>query len=59
MQAVLRTNLMYQMALHGKVIENREALAQRLAGGETVNIEGYELVRGAVPRGVGLRLDEH
>ena len=43
MQAVLRLNLMYQMAIHRKVIEDREALAARLANGETVNIEGYEL----------------
>jgi len=43
MQAVLRLNLMYQMALHRKVIENRDALVARLRQGETVNIEGYEL----------------
>ena len=43
MQAVLRLNLMFQMALHQKVVENRDALAARLARGETVNIEGYEL----------------
>lgn len=43
MQAVLRLNLMFQMALHQRVIENREALVARLARGQTVNIEGYEL----------------
>jgi exosortase A-associated hydrolase 2 len=43
MQAVLRLNLMFQMSLHQKVLENREALVARLARGETVNIEGYEL----------------
>lgn len=43
MQTVLRLNLMYQMALHRKVVENRDALVARLAQGETVNIEGYEL----------------
>lgn len=43
MQSVLRLNLMYQMALHGKVVENREQLAARLMDGGTVNIEGYEL----------------
>ena len=43
MQTVLRLNLMSQMALHRKVIENREALVQRLSLGETVNIEGYEM----------------
>ncbi len=57
MQAVLRTNLMYQMALHGKVIENREALAQRLASGETVNIEGYELSAALFRDVSALRLD--
>lgn len=45
MQNVLRMNLMYQMAQHHKVIENRDALVARLANGETVNIEGYELAQ--------------
>ena len=45
MQTVLRLNLMYQMALHRKVVESREALVARLGKGETVNIEGYELAR--------------
>lgn len=43
MQAVLRINLMHQMALYRRVVENREALVERLAQGETVNIEGYEM----------------
>jgi len=43
MQAVLRQNLMFQMALHRRVVENRDALVARLAQGGTVNIEGYEL----------------
>lgn len=43
MQSVLRLNLMYQMALHRRVVENRDALAARLHQGGTVNIEGYEL----------------
>jgi alpha/beta superfamily hydrolase len=43
MQAVLRLNLMAQMAIHHKVIEAREALVARLRKGDTVNIEGYEL----------------
>jgi exosortase A-associated hydrolase 2 len=42
-QNVLRLNLMFQMALHRKVIENRDMLVARLAAGDTVNIEGYEL----------------
>jgi exosortase A-associated hydrolase 2 len=43
MQTVLRANLMFQMALHRKVIENRDALVARLARRESVNIDGYEL----------------
>ena len=43
MQTVLRLNLMYQMALHRRVVENRDALIARLREGQTVNIEGYEM----------------
>ena len=43
MQTVLRLNLMYQMAIHRRVIENRDELVTRLARGETVNVEGYEV----------------
>ncbi len=43
MQAVLRTNLMAQMAIHRKVVESREQLIERLERGETINIEGYAL----------------
>lgn len=43
MQGVLRLNLMYQMALYRKVIENREQLVARLEEGQTINIEGYGL----------------
>lgn len=45
MQTLLRLNLMFQMALHHRVVENRDALVARLAKGETVNIEGYELAQ--------------
>lgn len=45
MQAVLQMNLMYQMALHRKVVESCEALVARLGNDETVNIKGYELAR--------------
>ena len=58
MQAVLRTNLMYQMALHGKVLENREVLVKRLERGETVNIEGYELGQAMFQEVSALRLKE-
>lgn len=43
MQAVLRSNLMAQMAIHHKVLENREQLIERLERGDTVNVEGYAL----------------
>ncbi len=43
MQAVLRLNLMFQMARFQRVVESRDTLVARLAKGETINIEGYEL----------------
>lgn len=43
MQSVLRINLMAQMAIHRKVVEDRDALVARLQRRETVNIEGYDL----------------
>ena len=43
MQAVLRLNLMFQLARHRKVLEDRNQLVERLAKGGTVNVEGYEL----------------
>jgi alpha/beta superfamily hydrolase len=43
MQSVLRLNLMAQMAIHHRVVENREALVARLEAGGSINIEGYEL----------------
>lgn len=43
MQTVLRLNLMYQMAIHRRVVTNRDELAAHLCNGGTVNIEGYEL----------------
>lgn len=58
MQGVLRLNLMYQMALHRKVVENREQLVTRLREGRTVNIEGYELGRRLYDETCGLDLEE-
>jgi len=43
MQGVLRVNLMHQMGVHHRVVENRDVLGERLAKGGTVNIDGYEL----------------
>lgn len=58
MQAVLRLNLMFQMALHRKVVENRDALVARLAQGGTVNIEGYELAEPLFRQVSAFRLDD-
>ncbi|MEO8017804.1 MAG: alpha/beta fold hydrolase [Pseudomonadota bacterium] len=41
---LLRAHLGAQMVLHRKVIHDREALAQQIISGESVNIEGYEIV---------------
>lgn len=43
MQNFLRLQLMAQMAIHRRVVEDREALAARILGGDTISIEGYEL----------------
>lgn len=40
---MLRSHLTTQMATHGKVIENRDALRARIARGESVNLDGYDL----------------
>ena len=56
MQAVLRLNLMFQMARYQRVVENRDALVERLAKGETVNIEGYELAESLYQQASEFRL---
>jgi uncharacterized protein len=57
-QAILRSNLMGQMARHRRVVEDREALTTRMQRGESVNVEGYEL-GGALFRELSeLRLDQ-
>ena len=56
MQSVLRTNLMAQMAIHHKVLENREQLIERLDRGETVNVEGYSLAASLFRETSALRL---
>lgn len=52
MQTVLRWNLMFQMAQHKQIQEDRAALVARLENGGTVNVEGYEL-GGSLYRQVG------
>lgn len=42
-QELLRSNLTTQLAVYGRVIENRERLQQRLRDGERVNVDGYEI----------------
>lgn len=58
MQSVLRSNLMAQMALHRKVVEDRDALVARLERGETVNIEGYELSLALYSQASALKLQD-
>ena len=43
MQQFLRLNLMAQMAAHRRVVEDREALAERIRSGGSISIEGYAL----------------
>lgn len=45
LQELLRANLTTQLAVYREVREDREALLARLAAGETVNIDGYEVSR--------------
>jgi exosortase A-associated hydrolase 2 len=58
MQSVLRINLMAQMAIHRKVVEDRDALVARLKRGETVNIEGYDLNLALFEQVTALKLAE-
>lgn len=57
LQAVLRSNLMHQMTRHRRVIEDREALVNRLQRGESVNVEGYGLGGDLFRELSGLKLD--
>ncbi len=43
LQELLRTNLSTQLAVYGKVTENRESMQARLQTGDTVNVDGYEI----------------
>ena len=42
-QELLRSNLSTQLAVYGKVVDNREVLTSRIRAGETVNVDGYEI----------------
>ena len=43
MQELLRINLTTQMAMYKEVRQDREALVAVMQGGDTVNVDGYEL----------------
>ena len=43
MQELLRINLSTQLAVHGGVTTDREALVQQLRDGQLVNVDGYEI----------------
>jgi uncharacterized protein len=45
LQEVLRGNLSAQLATHGKVLETREAMGDRIRAGGVVNVDGYEIGR--------------
>ena len=45
LQDVLRANLSAQLASHGRVIETREVMSQRIADGGVVNVDGYEIAK--------------
>ncbi len=42
-QELLRSNLSTQLAVYGKVVENREVLTARIRAGGSVNVDGYEI----------------
>ena len=42
-QELLRSNLSTQLSVFGKVVENREALVERIRAGGTANVDGYEI----------------
>lgn len=44
-QELLRSNLSTQLAVFGKVRENRDVLRQRIQEGGAVNVDGYEIGR--------------
>lgn len=44
-QELLRINLSTQLAVHGKVLENRDVLQSRIRAGGKVNVDGYEIGR--------------
>jgi hypothetical protein len=45
-QELLRSNLSTQLAVYGKVVDNREVLTARIRAGGSVNVDGYEIGKG-------------
>lgn len=43
MQEILRINLTTQLAVFGKIVNNRETLVENMKAGELVNIDGYDV----------------
>lgn len=43
LQELLRSHLSTQLAVYGRVVEGRDALRDRIARGESVNLDGYDL----------------
>ncbi|MBL8269752.1 serine aminopeptidase domain-containing protein [Steroidobacter sp.] len=44
-QELLRINLGTQLAVYGKVLENRDLLQEQIRAGGKVNVDGYEIAR--------------
>lgn len=59
MQEILRSNLTTQLAIHGKVMINREQLIETMKAGNTVNIEGYEMTYELFLQGSNIQLCEY
>lgn len=47
-QELLRSNLSTQLAVYGKVVDNREVLTARIRAGGSVNVDGYEIGKGLI-----------
>jgi pimeloyl-ACP methyl ester carboxylesterase len=43
MQELMRSHLVTQLAVFGRVVEGRDSLRERVARGESVSVDGYEL----------------
>ncbi len=55
-QELLRSNLSTQLAVYGKVIENRDTLSDKIRSGATVNVDGYDIGRALFEDGSKINL---